>query len=844
MAESEAKTPQGANPDTAKVSSNHPLASSRWWLPLAGLGVPALVLSWKLNSAGIWDPHELNAADLARRIAVNVFGAKSLMLTNGDNSMPTLGDLGRGELPFTSIAAGFSAFGLHEWAGRLPLALWGMVGIAAIYWWFKRVVDERAAAYAGIVLGTMPLYFVHARTMLGDIVTMASLAMAFSGLGVACFDRSAPNRSRAAALALGAAGLLGGYLSRGALIGLAVPLLAVGFTWLLLVANRRRSDDFDKLTSYASIGALLAGTVVAALGARALFKTESSGSISPLVGAAIAPASKMPTFDNVIFYLGHSLFPWSAFIPFAVGRLFRAPTGLDDNAQERLLSVRSMLIVGASLSFGAYAMLAPRVGHIPFGGVALLAGIAALAIRDYERGGPPSRALGLGVVTFAGLFYRDFTQWPDKGLAPFGVTAAFPETFKQSAGHLMLASTVVFAVFAFASWLERDKPGQKTFDLEEYKVFPQVVRTANNGNIMFVVVVVEAALVGFALLVYIGMKAHWKQVVTMSANVRIAAINAWWFLPIAVLVVIFAAYTFRDLCRLAFPAARISRATATIMGGAIAGAILAFAYYPRLANQLSPKQVFDSYARLHKNGEPLSLLGVNNRTATYYSGGDVQTFNDADSAFRWLSEGTDRRWLALRTDDIAKLNSLWRGRARPVTNLPVVDGRSGQILLASNKLLPGERSENPMDEYVLPQKPNPSHPLDVDLQGQLLALGWDVTDMSGKTVQFVTPGKAYRMRTYFQVTGKISGEWEMFIHIDGHQRRFNGDHKPLDSKYPMSLWQIGDYVVDDYEFKLEPNFTPGSYMLYYGFFIGESRLKVTRGKHHEDRIEGGAILVQ
>jgi len=179
-----------------------------------------------------------------------------------------------------------------------------------------------------------------------------------------------------------------------------------------------------------------------------------------------------------------------------------------------------------------------------------------------------------------------------------------------------------------------------------------------------------------------------------------------------------------------------------------------------------------------------------------------------------------------------------------VINLPILDGRSGQILLASNKLLPGEKSENPMDEYVLPQKPTPLHPLDVDLQGQLLALGWDVTDMAGKTVQYVTPGKKYRMRTYFQVTGKVTGEWEMFIHIDGHQRRFNGDHKPLDAKYPMSLWQIGDYVVDDYEFTLEPNFTPGSYMLYYGFFVGDSRLKVTRGKHHEDRIEGGAILVQ
>ncbi len=844
MAESEAKSQKADIPNADPRASGAPRPWDRWWLPAAGLGVPAVVLFWKLQTAGIWDPYELNVADLARRIAINVLGANSLALTNGENSMPTLGDLGRGELPFTSIALGFSAFGLHEWAGRLPLALWGMAGIVALYWWFKRLVDDRAAAYAGIVLGTMPLYFVHARTMLGDIVTMASLTIAFSGLGVAVFDRAASLRTRLGACALGLVGLIAGFLSRGALVGLAVPLLSIGLSWLLLTANRRQPASFDRLASVCSALALGIGAVIAAFGARALFTPQASNAISPLVGAAIVPPSKMPTFDFVILYLGHGLFPWSAFIPFAVGRLFRAPKDLDPDAQERLLAVRAMLIVGSSLCFAAFAMMAPRVGHIPFAGVALLAGIAALAIRDYERGAPASRALGLGVVTFLALFYRDFTQWPDKGLSPFGVTAAFPETFKQPAAHLILASAVLFGVFAFASWLERDKPGQKSFDLAEYKNFLQHVRTASAGNLMFVLVVLEAALVGFAVLVYVGMKAHWKQILTMSSNVRIAAINLWWVLPIAVLVVVYAAYAFRDLCRIAFPAARVSRASATLMGGALAGSLLAFSYYPRLATQLSPKQVFDSYAKHHKNGERLALLGVNSRTATYYSGGDVQTFSDPDSAFRWLAEPGDRKWLALRTDDLAKINSLWRGRIRPPANLPVLDGRSGQIILASSSLLPSETSENPFDKVVLPQKPNPSHPLDVDLQGQLLALGWDVTDMSGNPMQHVTAGKKYRMKTYYQVTGKVSGEWEMFIHIDGHQRRFNGDHKVLDAKYPMALWQVGDFIVDDYEFALEPNFTPGSYTLYYGFFIGDSRLKVTRGKHHEDRIEAGAILVQ
>jgi len=60
----------------------------------------------------------------------------------------------------------------------------------------------------------------------------------------------------------------------------------------------------------------------------------------------------------------------------------------------------------------------------------------------------------------------------------------------------------------------------------------------------------------------------------------------------------------------------------------------------------------------------------------------------------------------------------------------------------------------------------------------------------------------------------------------------------------MSLWQPGDIVTDLYEFRLEPNFTPGSYSLYYGFFVGDRRMTVKEGLHHENRIEGGAFPVR
>ena len=84
------------------------------WLPLAvAIAVPLLfffVLP-PLTKSGLWDPYELNVADLARRIALNLHGADSLALEGADNSLPHLNDLGRPQLPFTSIALGFKLFG-------------------------------------------------------------------------------------------------------------------------------------------------------------------------------------------------------------------------------------------------------------------------------------------------------------------------------------------------------------------------------------------------------------------------------------------------------------------------------------------------------------------------------------------------------------------------------------------------------------------------------------------------------------------------------------------------------------------------------------------------------------
>jgi hypothetical protein len=67
----------------------------------------------------------------------------------------------------------------------------------------------------------------------------------------------------------------------------------------------------------------------------------------------------------------------------------------------------------------------------------------------------------------------------------------------------------------------------------------------------------------------------------------------------------------------------------------------------------------------------------------------------------------------------------------------------------------------------------------------------------------------------------------------------------MEGKYPFGLWLKDDLLVDDYEISLEPNFTPGTYTLYFGLFSGDTRLKVKSGPQDgENRIDGGPIRVQ
>lgn len=809
---------------------------SRWLV--AGAWLLALVtLFGMLSVSGIWDPYELRVAELARRIAVAMFRAQKLAFDGDVNSIPTLGELAKGEIPFTSVAAGFKVFGLSEWAGRLPLALWGLGGIAATYALVARLVDRRAAAFSVFVLATMPLYFLQARTILGDIVTMSAHAMATAGLSLALFDDRAQNR-RYAWLAVGVVGALAAAAARGALMGAAVPLLGVGLAWLVARSMRPGGESRP-------LGAvvLLLGIAAASLGIQALL-SATQDHISRVLGSAIDRPRKLPTHDSVIEQLGHGLFPWSAVAPFALGRMFSAPPVADDALANREAALRITAVVVAAIGVGVYGAMAPSIGIVAFGPVFAVAIIVALAFRDFERGAPLSRTMAIGVAALAILFYSDFKEFPEKVLAPFAVQgAAFPESFKKTGVLFVQLATVACAGLVFIAFAERPSADEKPFDRRFYATWWVKLRTAFAGNLLFGLIVAEVSLIAVPILMYLSdHQFHWKAFDTMGAPVRAAAQHGYVLGPLIVIAP-WAATAARDAARIFFRRVRISRSVFAMLSVTAVGAAMSFWYYPALAAQISPKKVFEAYRSFAQKDEELALVGSATSSASYYAGSDVRTIPSVNEAFGWLTEsGTKRRWLVVKSRDFAQLNASYRGKFGK--NVPVLDGRSSEVLLVSSELRPNETNQNPLAKWVVDRTPTPTHRVDANFGGQLDLVGWDVTTLDGQPVRAVRASKKYLFQIAYHVIKPITGEWQTFIHIDGYQRRFNGDHDTLEGKYPFHFWKPGDFIVDIYEFELEPNFTPGTYDVYFGLFRGDRRFEVKRGPAQDDRVHGGPLRVE
>ena len=375
-----------------------------------------------------------------------------------------------------------------------------------------------------------------------------------------------------------------------------------------------------------------------------------------------------------------------------------------------------------------------------------------------------------------------------------------------------------------------------------------------DGNLVFALLVLEAALVGLLLLSAISERvvalpqleafgAFWRKSVALGA----VAVPLVPLAPLAVMLL-------RDLSRFLFGGSWLgarrdlapTRAQALLVAGAGIGLVTSLSFYPALARQVAPREIFERYRELRQPGEPLGTLGQQESRARYQAGPGSVVLEDSSQAFAWLTASGvtgARRWLLLRKSDLPELNALFR--EQHFGNVPILDARSSEVLLASNRRARREVEASPLAELVLDRAPPPQHPVRAVLgERKLELLGWSLTSETGQPVTSLTPTSRYRFVIYWRVLGALSGNWQAFVHIEGLQRRFNADHELLEGKYPLSLWREGDVMADATDVVLEPNFSPGAYSVYFGLFSGERRLEVVEGPEVDDRIVAGTLQIR
>jgi 4-amino-4-deoxy-L-arabinose transferase-like glycosyltransferase len=846
---------------------------SRWTGRIVGAVVLIVVsapLLVGLASFGIWDPWELGTADLARQ------------LLNGE-----LTRLDRPVLPIALIASGFSALGVREWTGRLPIALSGIATILIAYGIGARLAGRRAGIWAAIAAGTTPLLVFNARQMLGAAPSFATSAAVFLCAIAMVYEPGnarTPHQRRWIYTAAWLFGLLVSIalatLASGVLLGVAPPLLAVGVA--ILARNELRPPWIDRRRTVAAAIVLALALFFGLSAAHAVYADYAG--FGYWIGGTPRGGTP-PTWEVAIERVFHSFAPWSAVLPLALARMLRSPPretravsahnlgpigGAPSIGRPDEMGLRLALFAWVGLGYLALTIFTARYGQSTFIPLAGAAVAVALFIRDVERTRHAWWGSAIIAFFFVGLLIRDFGEYsigPIEGLPVEGIEVPPLDTFNPVKGWAAVLGGFALAlslglaadpspdaypdlrkelafvrslwhrglpwrVLSFVAWLRAGVPYR--FVLEQARKGPGFI--------------VWLSLLGLLLLAVSGVGIYvaiWQLVVGDSfssplpiqgaTSLVTSILRSLALVPLLLPIVI-------ALVRLAlFGLAKAGsyRLVPALVLSLAVGAYAAFGFIPALSAHFSPRDVYDTYNQLASPGEPLGEFRVGGRAAAYYATGRVEELESQPELLTFLRQ--DRRvWVAFRADDLAAINREYRRQNE--RHLFVADARSARMILATNQPIDGMENQNYLAEAVLDRVPRPEHAVHVNFDNRVELIGYDLGLPNGT---YVGPGQAFTITWYFQVRAPVPGNYQPFVHIDGPGERINGDHEPVNGRYPMRLWEPGDIIVDRQELRVPANYRAGALTIYMGFYAGEQRLPILDGPEDDvDRARCGVVYVR
>ncbi|MBI5490660.1 MAG: hypothetical protein HY905_25220 [Deltaproteobacteria bacterium] len=841
------------------------------------LAVAALLPMIRLLGGGLWEPWELHRAEAARQVASGETPAWAVPEIEGEGERPPLATW--------VTAAGFDMGGEEVGNGKAAVALFLLLCVLiALVALGPLLTPERALAGFAVFFA-LPVVFLQGASAGGDAVAFGAYAVAFAGLTrlleAPGWGKSAGAEYRDVAVGLLVAGigLTLSYFALGAVLGVMVPLGAAAIA--TAVAGGMRSAG-------APDGAALPGSVLLALrwlaaavaaGLCAWFvvkgllhqpSDETERFALSIGGAKIM--NQLETFEVLLARFGYETFPWCALAPLAVAWMVVPRNGESGAAAN---GSTGSAAASADTRIGRHAILHVMLGYTLlaywswryYPAPTIIVFPLALVVGDYLlsalRDGRGLRLAGAITVLVTVVVLRDAFGFEQDFLEligfpkPADVLSGTP-TFPMS---LAVVSGVFLVVVIFTHLIPAAEERQPVLGWyrEQWRQVREGVRGFLRGGRgrwdgawAPAGWLAGVALVGGVLgTTFVARYTEFSRWTVTHFGFR-AVVLLFGVVPLCLLAIPFLWRASRQIIRWMeeHATAGALRGAIALGGGLAVSLVSGMIVAPALDANYSLEPAARAAAAEGNLTGRLYLLQVEPAATRYYpslAGGKI--VQNLDEAVAWLAAATREkpRFLVFPSKNqvLNEVNQKYRDR-RNGALLPVISDPNGRYLLAVSDPEPGEANRSPLARVLLLERPTPEYPvLESNFDNKVRYLGYDITSYPDGTVAAFDN---VTITHYWECTKAITGDYEVFVHIDGMGDRINGDHEPAEGLYPTRYWRPGDVIIDRQQLRIpffaRPSVRPDAYTMYVGMFRGEARMPLVDGEGNDNRLYGGVIRVR
>ena len=362
--------------------------------------------------------------------------------------------LEKAPLIYWAIALSFKAFGVHDWAARIPMAL----AVVALAWLTAAMgswaFGRRAGFYAGLCMATCVGLFLFTRVLIPDVMLTFTVALAMWAF-LRALDEDEPHpRLWAALLALS----LGVGLLLKSLVGIVFPI-AAGLVYLALTRQLFSATAWRRLRPFS--GAIIVLLVAAPWHVLATLRNPPYFDFTLHSGPGqyhgffwfffineqllrflnLRYPRDYDTVPRLWFWLFHLLwlFPWSVYFP-TVAQLSFKP--LDRAGRARLMA---LCWAGFILVFFTFSTTQEYYSMPCYPALALLLGSGIAAGGKWVRRGTTVLSVIAGAAAVAAIAVLVLSR----GMAaPGDISSALsqhPNAYKLSLGHVEDLTLASFA---------------------------------------------------------------------------------------------------------------------------------------------------------------------------------------------------------------------------------------------------------------------------------------------------------------------------------------------------------------------------------------------------------------